>query len=83
MQIIADLSKILKTVQREVIFILNVLLESNINFIKFSIVLAKRKNYWNLYCFVSFTKKVIFIENEAVLLCVTIREHARAFVATI
>ena len=45
MQIIADLSKVLKTVQCEVIFILNVLLESNINFIKFSIVLAKRKNY--------------------------------------
>ena len=27
--------------------------------------------------------KVVFIENEAVLLCVTMRERARAFAATI
>ena len=27
--------------------------------------------------------RVVFIENEAVLLCVTMRERARAFAATI
>ena len=27
--------------------------------------------------------KMVFIENEAALLCVTIREHARSFAATI
>ena len=30
-----------------------------------------------------FSHKIVFIENEAVLLCVTMRERARTFVATI
>ena len=30
-----------------------------------------------------FSLKIVFIENEAVLLCVTIWERARAFAATI
>ena len=42
MQITADVSKILKTVQRDHTLILNVLSESSIHFAKFSIVLAKK-----------------------------------------
>ena len=42
MQIIAGISKISKTVQRNLIFILNVLLESSIHFTQFSIVFAKK-----------------------------------------
>ena len=42
MQIIADVSKILKTVQSNLHFILNVLLESSIHFTYLSIVLAKK-----------------------------------------
>ena len=42
MQIIADISKISRTVQRNLIFILNVLWESSIHFTELSIVLAKK-----------------------------------------
>ena len=42
MYIIADVNKILKTVQRNFTFILNVLSESSIHFISLSIVLAKK-----------------------------------------
>ena len=42
MQITADVSEILKTVQRGLTFILNVLPESRIHFAYFSIVLAKK-----------------------------------------
>ena len=43
MQITADASKILKTVQGIITFVLNFLLESGIRFAWFSIVLAKKK----------------------------------------
>ena len=42
MQIIADVSKIWKTVPGDLIFILDVLPESRNHFFQFSIVLAKR-----------------------------------------
>ena len=42
MQIITDVSKVLKTVQRNFIFLLNVLWESSIHFTQLSIVLAKK-----------------------------------------
>ena len=42
MQIIADVSKISKTVQVNLTFILNVLSESSIHITKLSIVLAKK-----------------------------------------
>ena len=42
MQIIADVDKIWKTVQRNVIFILNVLSESSIYLTQVSIILAKK-----------------------------------------
>ena len=45
MHITADVSEISKTVQCHLNFILNVLSESSIQFIQFSIVLAK-KCYW-------------------------------------
>ena len=41
MQIIADVSKISKTVQDNLIFILNVLWESSIHFTQLSIIIAK------------------------------------------
>ena len=71
MKIIADASKISKTVRRKLIFILNVLRESSIYFTQLSIVLAKT----NVGIF---TKKKVFIENEPALLSVTMRERARA-----
>ena len=42
MQMIADVDKIWKTVQRNVIFILNVLSESSIFLTQVSIILAKK-----------------------------------------
>ena len=42
MEITADVSKISKTAQRDLTFILNVLSESSIHFAQFSIVLTKR-----------------------------------------
>ena len=42
MQIIAEVSKILKTVQLNLIFIENIFSESSIDFIKLSIVVAKK-----------------------------------------
>ena len=67
MKIIGDVSRISKTVQRNLIFILNVLSGSSI--------------YLTLLLIVS--HKMVFIENKTALLCVTMREHARAFAATI
>ena len=57
MQIIADVSKISKTVQRNLNFILNVLWESRIHFTQLSIVLAEKN--------ILFSHKMVFIENEA------------------
>ena len=48
MKIIADLGKISKTVQQSVMFILNVLSESNIYFTQISIILAKRIWYFHI-----------------------------------
>ena len=67
MKIIGDVSRISKTVQRNLIFILNVLSESSI--------------YLTLLLIVS--HKMVFIENKTALLCVTTQKHARAFAATI
>ena len=71
MQITADMSEIWKLFQRDLTFILNDLSESSIHFAYFSIAFAKK--YIDSF----------FIENEAVLLWVTMRERARAFAATI
>ena len=70
MQIIADVSKISKTVQRNLNFILNVLWEYRIHFTQLSIVLAEKN--------ILFSHKMVFIENEAVLLSLIMREPARA-----
>ena len=75
MQITADVSKISKTVPAILTFILDVLSESSIHFAKLRYFCLKRM------LLVSY--KVIFIKSEAVLLCVTMRERARAFAATI
>ena len=64
MQITADVSKISKTAQRNINFILNVLSEFSINFAQFSIVQLKGM--------LLVSHKVIFIENEAV----TMRNYA-------
>ena len=70
MQTTADVSKVSKTVQSDLNFILNVLSEFSICFSEFLIVLAKKN-------------VISFIENEAVVLCVTMPERARAFAATV
>ena len=75
MHIIAKINKISKTIQRNLTFILNVLSESSIHFTSFQWFLLKRM--------LVFSHKMFFIKNEAMLLCVTMRERARAFVATI
>ena len=75
MQITTEVSKISKTVQAELIFISNAFSESTIHFDYLSKVLPKKM------LLVSY--EVVFIENEAVLLCVTMRERARAFTAAI
>ena len=75
MQIIADVKKIPKTAQHKLIFILNVLCKSSIHFTHFQYFLLKR-------LFV-FSNNMVFIESEAVLLCVTMRERARLYAATI
>ena len=74
MHIIADVNKISKTVQRNLTFILNVLSESSIHFNSFQWLLLKR---------MLFSHKMVFIKNEAALLCVTMRERAGAIVGTI
>ena len=65
MQTIADVSKILKTVLHNLLFILNVLSESSIHFTQLSIVLAKRN-------------VAIFTENSFYRKrgCVTLRNYA-------
>ena len=69
MQIIADISKISKTIQRNLF--LKMFFE-NLAFIlpSFQQFLLKR--------ILVFSHKMVFIENEAALLCVTMREGARA-----
>ena len=57
MQITADMNKILDNIQRDLIFIFDVLSESRIDFVSFLVSLA-------LENVVSFTN-IIFIENEA------------------
>ena len=75
MQITTDVSKISKTVQPNLTFILNILSELSIHFSQISIVIAKKNVGLFTYRF--------FIENDAALLCVTVRERAREFAATI
>ena len=75
MQTINDVSKIWKTVQRKFIFIWNVRWESSIHFIQLSIVIDKK--------ILVFSHEIVFIEIEAALLSVTMRERAMAFAATI
>ena len=75
MQIIADVNKISKTVQRNLTFILNVLSESNIYFTQLSMVLANKM--------LVYSHKTVFNKNEAALLCVTMPERPRTFAATI
>ena len=75
MQITADVSKISKTVQHDITFILNVLSESSIRFASFQQFLLKGM--------LLVSHKMVFNKNEAVLLCTTMRERARAFAATI
>ena len=67
MQIIADVSKISKTVQCNLIS--DFLWVSTIHFTQLSIVLAKR--------ILVFSHKMVSIENEAALVCVTMRERLR------
>ena len=74
MQIIAVVKKILKTVQSNLIFILNVLSESSIQFTQLSIVLAKK--------ILVFSHKMVFIENEPALLahlCGNVQGHLQLF----
>ena len=71
MQITADINKIYKTVQCELTFILNVLSQSSIHSF---IVLVKK---------MLLSHKVFFIENEPVLLSVTMRERATAFATAV
>ena len=61
MQITADASKISKTVQCELTFILNVLPEYSIHLPSFQLFLLKRM--------LLVSHKVVFTKNEAVLLC--------------
>ena len=75
MQAAADVIKISKTIQRDLTFILNVLSESSIHSALFLIVLGKKN--------VDSSLKLVFIKSEAVLLCLTLRERARVFAATI
>ena len=114
-QITPDVSKISKTFQRDLTFILNVILEYSIDFAQLSTVLAKKnvkkKTLWPLFMdgvrlpqgqnhfeeavyflpispqkvlvLMLVLHKVVFIEKEDVLLCLTMLERARAFAATI
>ena len=75
MQINADVSKISKTLQHELNFFLNVISESSIHFPSFEWFLLKEM--------LLDSHKMIFIKSEAVLLCVTMRERARALETTI
>ena len=75
MQTITDVSKIWKTVQRNLIFIWNVRWDAGIHFIQLSIAIDKK--------ILVFSHETVFIEIEAALLSVTMRERARAFAATI
>ena len=75
MQIIADVSKMLETVQRNLTFILNVPSETSITLPSFQLFLLKGM--------LVFSHKIVFIENETALLGVTMRERARGFPGTI
>ena len=75
MQITADASKFSETVRPDLTSILNVLSESGTHFVKFSTVIAKKM--------LLVSHKMALIKNEAVFLCVTTRERARAYTAII
>ena len=75
MHIIADVNKTSKTVQRNLTFIL--MFFQNLAFILPSF------QWFLIKGMLVFSHKMIFIKNEAALLCVTMRKRARAFVATI
>ena len=65
-----------RTVQRNLIFILFEMFFENLVFILPSFQQLLLKKMWVILL------KMAFIENEAVLLCVTMPECARAFAAT-
>ena len=73
MQITADLNKISKTVQPDLTLILNALPEF--------ILPSFQQFFLKRILLVSY--KAVFIENEALLLSITMRERAKAFEATI
>ena len=75
MQIIADVSKISKTFQLNLTFILNFRSERSIHLLGFEYFLLKEM--------LVFSHKMVFIKNESALPCVTMREGAKAFAATI
>ena len=75
MQITVNVRKISKTFQGDLTFILNVLSVSSIHFAYFSRVLVETM--------LLVSHKIVFIENEAALLCVTMRKRAKEFAATI
>ena len=74
MQTTTDVSKISKTVRRDLAFILNGHSEFSIHFPSSQMFLQKR--------IMLVSHKVIFIENEAALLCIAMQERARVFAAT-
>ena len=74
MQTTTDVSKISKTVRRDLAFILNGHSEFSVHFPSSQMFLQKR--------IMLVSHKVIFIENEAALLCIAMQERARAFAAT-
>ena len=74
MQTTTDVSKISKTVRRDLAFILNGHSELSIHFPSSQMFFLKRM--------LLVSHKVIFIENEAALLYTAMRERARAFAAT-
>ena len=75
MQITADISKILKNVQRDLSFIFEILLESRIGFVSVLVFLA-------LENVVGFTK-LIFIDNKAAELCATMWKRFTPTLATV
>ena len=72
MQIIADINKVFKNVQRDLTFIFDVLSKSRIGFVSFLVFLA-------LENFVSFTKTRFYRKQSSV----TMRNHMETFHANI
>ena len=75
MQITADISKILKTVQRDLTFIFDVLPEVSIGFVSFLVFLALE----NVVIF----PRTCFIKNKEVQLCVAMWKRFRPILAIV